>query len=65
MENPAKLASDACGSQRKLAKLLHIKPQAVNNWVKKGRIPAERVIAVEKVSGVSRNVLRPDLYRTE
>lgn len=65
MENPAKLAADACGSQYKLAKLLNIKPQAVNTWVKKGRIPAERVVAVERVSGVSRRVLRPDLYRPE
>lgn len=65
MQNPAKLAADACGSQCKLAKLLHIKPQAVNLWVKKGRIPAERVIAVEKATGVSRKVLRPDLFQPE
>jgi DNA-binding transcriptional regulator YdaS (Cro superfamily) len=30
-----------------------------------GRVPAKRVIAVERISGVSRRELRPDLYPAE
>ena len=65
MKNSVQIAVDALGSQRKLAQRLHIKRQAVNAWVKKGKIPAERVIAVENVTGISRKVLRPDLYPSE
>ena len=36
-----------------------ITSQAVSQW---RRVPAERVIEVERVTGVSRSELRPDLY---
>ena len=36
-----------------------ISQPSVSNW---SRVPAERVLAVEAVTGVSRAVLRPDLY---
>ncbi|MDB5584857.1 MAG: repressor [Bradyrhizobium sp.] len=34
-------------------------PQAISQWK---QVPAERVLEVERVSGVSRHRLRPDLY---
>jgi DNA-binding transcriptional regulator YdaS (Cro superfamily) len=42
-----------------LAKALGITHGAVNQW---RRVPAERVIEVERVTGIPREKLRPDLY---
>jgi TorA maturation chaperone TorD len=39
---------------------LGISQPSVSNW---SRIPAERVLSVEAVTGIGRSVLRPDLYR--
>ena len=52
-------AKKAVGSQSKLARLLGITRQAVDQWKK---VPPLKVLAVERVSGVSRYELRPDLY---
>ncbi len=52
-------AIQASGSIRALARALGISRQSVSNWQK---IPADRVLIVEAVTGISRTVLRPDLY---
>lgn len=53
-------AKAAAGGPVELArKLGGISSQAVSQW---RRVPAERVIEVERVSGISREELRPDLY---
>lgn len=49
----------AVGGVGELARQIGISQPSVSNW---NRIPAERVIAVEAVSGVDRVTLRPDLY---
>ena len=49
----------AVGGVTELARRIGISQPSVSNWA---RIPAERVLAVESVSGVGRAVLRPDLY---
>ena len=49
----------AAGGVGALARSLGVSQPAVSNWHK---IPAERVLAVEAHTGVSRTVLRPDLY---
>lgn len=36
-----------------------ITPQAISQWQK---VPAERVLDVERVTGVTRHRLRPDIY---
>lgn len=53
------LAIDAAGGIGALARALGISQPSVSNW---NRIPAERVLAVETVTGVPRGRLRPDLY---
>src|SRR5215467_10427291 len=44
-----------------LAQKIGISQPSVSNW---SRVPAERVVSVEAVTGVARAVLRPDLYGT-
>ena len=49
----------AAGGVGELARQIGISEPSVSNWI---RIPAERVVSVEAVTGVDRAVLRPDLY---
>jgi len=49
----------AAGGIGVLARKIGISQPSVSNW---SRIPAERVIAVEAVTGIDRALLRPDLY---
>lgn len=50
----------AAGGVSELARRIGISQPSVSNW---DRVPAERVLAVETATGVSRMALRPDLYR--
>ena len=60
MEEPLKLAKKNAGGNTGLAdKLGDISPQAISQWKK---VPPERVIDVERVTGVSRHELRPDIF---
>jgi TorA maturation chaperone TorD len=52
-------AITAAGGVGALARKIGIAQPSVSNWP---RVPAERVLTVEEVTGVSRAVLRPDLY---
>lgn len=63
-KTPIQLACDAVGGQAKLAGLIKVTPQAVSHWVAAGKVPAIRVLEIERVSGVARSDLRPDLYPT-
>lgn len=49
----------AAGGVGELARRVGISQPSVSNWT---RVPAERVVAVEVVTGIDRAVLRPDLY---
>lgn len=42
-----------------LAARLGLTPQAISLWK---RVPAERVLDVEQATGISRHVLRPDVF---
>lgn len=50
------------GGVASLASKIGVSSQAVSQWK---RIPAERVIEVERATGVRRERLRPDLYPQE
>ncbi|MGF6308561.1 TorA maturation chaperone TorD [Bradyrhizobium sp. i1.8.4] len=52
-------AIDAAGGVAQLARKIGIAQPSVSNW---NRVPVQRVIAVEIATGVSRKILRPDLY---
>lgn len=52
----------AIGGMRSLARAIGVSQPAISNWK---RVPADRVIAIETVTGVSRKSLRPDLYQAK
>jgi DNA-binding transcriptional regulator YdaS (Cro superfamily) len=52
-------AIEAAGGIGALARALGLSHPAIANWQK---IPAERVLSIEAITGVRRSVLRPDLY---
>ena len=49
----------AAGGTAMLAQRLGIQAPSIYSW---RRVPPNRVLAVERVTGISRHVLRPDLY---
>lgn len=59
---PIEKAAAAVGSKSELARRLGVKVQSIQQWT---RIPAERVLDVERVTGIPRHKLRPDLYPLE
>ena len=52
-------AIDKAGGVAELARKIGIAQPSVSNW---NQVPAQRVIAVEAATGISRRELRPDLY---
>ena len=54
-----KAAIDKAGSICQLARLLGLSQPTVSVWK---RVPPHRVIQIEALTGVSRRVLRPDLF---
>jgi Uncharacterized protein conserved in bacteria, prophage-related len=60
MDEALERAKKNVGGPAALAKALGgITSQAVSQWKK---VPPERVIEVERISGVSRHELRPDIF---
>lgn len=55
-------AINEAGGGAKLARALKLHRQAVYQW---SRVPAEHVFTVEKLTGIPRHKLRPDLYPAE
>ncbi|MFU1599688.1 MULTISPECIES: Cro/CI family transcriptional regulator [Alteromonas] len=54
----------AGGTQKLLAQKLGITEQAVGKW-KDRKIPVMRAIQIESTIGVSRFVIRPDIYTND
>lgn len=52
------------GGAGKIAERIRISRWAVSKWQTAG-VPAERVLILEQMSGVSRSMLRPDIYPAE
>lgn len=58
-QTPAELAIKVAGGPSSLSRKIGISPQAIGQW---RQIPAERVLDVERITGISRHDLRPDIY---
>lgn len=56
---PKERAIAAAGGVTRLAEAVGVSRSAVSQWP---RVPANRVLAVEKATGVPRHELRPDIY---
>ncbi|MBI0530382.1 MAG: helix-turn-helix domain-containing protein [Sphingomonas sp.] len=51
------------GSQSGFARVCSVSQAAVWKWLERGKqLPAEHVLRVEQATGVSRHLLRPDIY---
>jgi DNA-binding transcriptional regulator YdaS (Cro superfamily) len=57
--DPIELAASKVGGIVKLSLALGLSRSAVSQWA---RVPAERVLDVERLTGVPREILRADLY---
>lgn len=51
----------AAGGLTALGKPFEISAPAVDSW-RRGGVPANRVLEIERLTGVSRHLLRPDIY---
>jgi DNA-binding transcriptional regulator YdaS (Cro superfamily) len=60
-------AAFAVGGQTALARELGLRPQTVQKMCSKGRVKAEHVLPIERITkgAVTRHELRPDLYPLE
>jgi DNA-binding transcriptional regulator YdaS (Cro superfamily) len=61
---PLEKAVKIAGGQSSLAAKLGIRQSHVWHWLRKSKrgLPAEYVLSVERITGVPRHQLRPDLY---
>lgn len=57
----AKATGSKRGAQKEFARLMDVRPQSIVKWETRG-IPANRVLRVEAVTGISRHELRPDIF---
>lgn len=59
-----KRACEIAGGQKPLADRIETTQSQVWYWLERSKkgVPAEYVLAIERVTGVSRSELRPDLY---
>jgi DNA-binding transcriptional regulator YdaS (Cro superfamily) len=54
------------GGQSALARICGVSQTAVWKWLQSSkRLPAEHVLKVEAATGISRHLLRPDIYPVE
>ena len=49
-------------SQTELARLVGKPQSTVQYWFSSGRVPPEHVLDVERVTGIPRQEIRPDIY---
>jgi DNA-binding transcriptional regulator YdaS (Cro superfamily) len=58
-------AVEIAGSQTAFARICSVSQAAVWKWLQSNKpLPAEHVLTVERVTGVSKHLLRPDIYPT-
>lgn len=57
-----RIIEDLGGLTKATAALDLSNPSIIANWRTRGRVPAERVLDVEKITGISRHDLRPDIF---
>lgn len=54
---------DDLGGLTKAATALGLEnPSVVANWRTRGQVPYRRAVEIERLTGISRHVLRPDIF---
>ncbi len=62
-ETPVDAAIETLGGPSKASAALGISnPSVVMNWKARGKVPANKVLDVEALTGISRHALRPDIF---
>ena len=56
------VAAEAVGGKAALAKLLGVSKSCITMWGVRGFIPSDRILDMERVTGVNKSLLRPDQY---
>ena len=59
MDNGLRLAIEAMGSSAALANALKLHRGTVHHWE---RVPYSQLLAVERVTGIDRSLLRPEMF---
>jgi hypothetical protein len=59
MDNGLRLAIEAMGSRNALANALKLHRATVHHWE---RVPYSQLLAVERVTGIDRSILRPEMF---
>lgn len=63
MRNDVDMVIEKLGGVTKAAGILGVKnPSTIANWRTRGRVPPERVLEIESLTGISRHSLRPDVF---
>lgn len=57
-----KQAIEVAGGQTKLARAIGATQGHVSQWLRRGKVPAEKVLLIERATGVARHHLRPDVF---
>ena len=60
MKSGIQLAIEAAGGLRPLARMLGMNHATISKW---RQIPANHILEIERLTGVPREKLRPELYR--
>lgn len=55
-------AVKVAGGRRQLGEKVNVTHEAVRQWLVAGKVPAEKVLLVERETGVRRERLNPDIY---
>ena len=56
---------EVTGTQAELAERIGANRQTVNWWFLKGFVPVDRVVSIERATGVDRSRLRPDIFHRD
>lgn len=62
METLLRYLDEQRGRRLELAKALNCRPSAISQW---RRVPIDRVTEVERLTGIPRHELRPDIFKQD
>jgi DNA-binding transcriptional regulator YdaS (Cro superfamily) len=57
-----KEAIQKAGGQTSLARAIGSTQGHVSQWIRRGKVPADKVLKIERATGVPRERLRPDIF---